>query len=139
MPQIIRDVMTENPVVMQTGQTATEAARRMRDDQIGCVLVSDGDRLRGIVTDRDLVVRCIAIGQDPRDTHLESLCSSELVTAGPTDEVDAVIGKMRQRAVRRIPVVQDGKPIGIVTLGDLCIARDKQSLLGSISSAPANA
>lgn len=138
MTQTIRDVMTGNPVTMQADHTAAEAARRMRDDKIGAVLVLEGDALCGIVTDRDLVVRAIAEAKDPDQTALGSLCTRSLVSVHPEDSVDQVIEQMRQGSIRRIPVLENDKPVGIVSLGDLAVARDRHSLLGAISSAPAN-
>jgi CBS domain-containing protein len=97
--------------------------------------VVDEGRLRGVVTDRDLVVRVMAEGGAVGDRTVASACSDEPVTVAPDDDIDQVIGLMRERAVRRIPVVEHGHPVGIVSLGDLAIERDPGSALGDISSA----
>ncbi|MDD9380404.1 DUF6213 family protein [Streptomyces sp. ZAF1911] len=97
-----------------------EAARVMRDASIGDVLVVDEGRLRGILTDRDIVVRAIAENRDPADTTVYAVCSPEPVTVGPGDDVDHAVDLMRRNALRRLPVeTEDGELVGVVTLGDL--------------------
>jgi CBS domain-containing protein len=93
--------------------------------------------LCGIVTDRDLVVRCLA--RNPKragSQRLADICSQEIHALSPDAEVDEAIRLMRDRAIRRIPVVENESPVGIVSLGDLAIARDRRSCLGDISAAP---
>ena len=134
--QTIREVMTKDPIVLPPDVSVAEAARRMRDADIGCVLVRDNDRLSGILTDRDIVLRAVAEDLDLEDTKVAQLCTSELMTTKPDDSVEQVIDLMRQRAIRRVPVVENDQPVGIVSLGDLAIRRDQSSVLGQISSAP---
>jgi CBS domain-containing protein len=129
--------MTTDLVTCPTTATIGDAAKLMRDRNIGDVLVTRGDQLAGIVTDRDLVVRCLADGASA-DTKLEQACSSELTTISPDSRVDAAVRLMRDRSLRRLPVVDDGRPIGIVTLGDLAIERDPDSALSDISAAAPN-
>jgi CBS domain-containing protein len=110
----------------------------MRDRDIGDVLVTrDGDQLAGIVTDRDLVVRCLADGADA-DATIERACSNDLATVTPDSSVDDAIRLMRERSLRRIPVVDGGRAVGIVTLGDLAVEREPDSALGDISAALPN-
>ncbi len=136
MPSV-RDVMTTDLRFCPTDGTLIDAARIMRDDDIGDVLVMDGDELVGIVTDRDIVVRAVADGRDPRETRLREVCSTDLVTVTADDEAGDVIRVMRQRAVRRVPVLDGGRPVGIVSLGDLAVEYDQDSALADISeSAP---
>lgn len=137
MHQPIRDIMTPNPFTMHASATVAQAARVMRDRDIGDVLVEDKGKLVGIVTDRDIVVRVIAEGKDPSTTRLVEGETCDLVTVSPEDDVDEVVDKMRTHAIRRIPVVENGSPVGIVSLGDLAVARDPRSVLGDISAAPA--
>jgi CBS domain-containing protein len=138
MPNKVRDVMTKNPIALEADQPVTVAARRMREAEVGDVLVTrDGD-LCGIVTDRDIVVRCVASGGDPETTALGRICSEAVATLRPDDDADRAVALMKQHAVRRIPVVDDGRLVGIVSLGDLAVERDRSSALGSISAAPAN-
>jgi CBS domain-containing protein len=135
--QTLRDLMTAKPIVLDDSATVCEAARQMKANDVGDVLVRRDGRLCGIVTDRDLVVRALA---DERENAgriaLAEICSSELECLSPDAEVGDAIALMEQKAIRRIPVVENGQPLGIVSLGDLAIARDRESLLGKISAAP---
>ncbi|MFE9095854.1 CBS domain-containing protein [Streptomyces sp. NPDC007264] len=138
MTQHVRDIMTAAPVTVQPQTSVTTVARLMRDQNIGAVLVAEGDRLRGLVSDRDLVVRALADGEDPEQTTVAGVCSGDLVTVEAEDELDRAVDLMREHSVRRVPVVEDGRPVGIVSLGDLAIERDPQSALGDISAARSN-
>ncbi len=135
MAQTVREVMTEDLVTLPGSSPLTDAARRMREADIGDVIVmSDGD-MCGVVTDRDIVVRAIADGKDPKSTTLDEICSHEVATVGPDDSIEQAIQLMRDRAVRRVPVVHGGRPVGIVSIGDLAIERDETSALADISAA----
>ncbi|WP_055491222.1 CBS domain-containing protein [Streptomyces sp. TP-A0356] len=138
MTQHVRDIMTAAPVTVEPRTSVTAVARVMRDENIGAVLVTEGEQLRGLVSDRDLVVRALAQGADPDETTVVSACSDDLVTVSPEDEVGRVVRLMREHAVRRVPVVEDGRPVGIVSLGDLAMERDPESALGDISVAKSN-
>ncbi|MER7720957.1 CBS domain-containing protein [Streptomyces flaveolus] len=138
MTQYVRDIMTADPVTVEPQTSVTAVARIMRDQDLGAVLVTDGDRLRGLVTDRDLVIRSVAEGGDPGETTVAGACSDDLVTVRPDDELDRAIRLMREHAVRRVPVVDEGRPVGIVALGDLAMERDPGSALGDISVARPN-
>jgi CBS domain-containing protein len=133
---MIRDVMTPDPIVLGPDATIREAAVAMRDASIGDVLVSDGDGLMGIVTDRDIVVRCIADGRAPDDVRLSEVCTGDLVTVTPDTTADDAVKKIRDRAIRRLPVVDQDRVVGIVTIGDLAIERDPESALADVSEAP---
>jgi CBS domain-containing protein len=134
----VRDMMTTSPRTLDAQAGVAEAARAMLDENIGDVVVCEGGTVRGIVTDRDLAVRVIAPGRDPAETTVGDVCSSDLVTVAPGDDLDEAVGLMRQHAVRRIPVVEDGEAVGILSLGDLAIERDSDAVLEDISTAPAN-
>jgi CBS domain-containing protein len=110
----------------------------MRDQNIGAVLVTEKDHLRGLVSDRNLVVRALAQGADPEQTTVANACSDDLVTIGPDDDLDRAVGMMREHSVRRIPVVEGDQVVGIVSLGDMAIERDPRSVLGDISAARPN-
>ncbi|MFC8083331.1 CBS domain-containing protein [Streptomyces sp. NPDC057340] len=138
MTQYVRDVMTGDPVTVEPLTSVTTVARIMRDRDLGAVLVTEGDRLRGLVTDRDLVVRSLAEGGDPGQTTVAGACSDDLVTVRPDEELDRAVRLMREHAVRRVPVVDHGHPVGIVSLGDLAMERDPESALGDISVARSN-
>jgi CBS domain-containing protein len=95
----------------------------------------DGDRLTGIVTDRDIVVRAIADDRSPGETTLGDLATGDVTSLSPEDSVEDAIRIMRDRAVRRIPVVENDRPVGIVSIGDLAVERDPDSALADISVA----
>ena len=134
----IRDVMTPEPVTVATNTTLEQAARHMRDAGIGNVIVLEGEKITGILTDRDIVVRAVAEGWDPTQTPVGEVASRDLTTIAPDETVDAAVALMRERSIRRLPVVQSGRPVGIVSLGDLALERDPDSCLGEISAAPPN-
>ena len=137
MPTTIRDVMTSNPIVYPATATLAEAARGMREFDIGDVLV-DLEGKVGIVTDRDIVVRAVAEGLAPDAVCLGDICSEVLVKLAPSDTIEKAGQLMREYALRRVPVCDDGRAVGIVTLGDLAIERDGQSVLAAISASPPN-
>lgn len=132
----IRDIMTPNPITLTRDTPVLEAARRMQRDDIGDVVVTDNGSILGIVTDRDIVIRAIANGRDPQNTRVGDICSTNPVTITPDDDIRRAIELMRDNAIRRLPVVQNGKLMGIVSLGDLAVDRDPNSVLGEVSSAP---
>lgn len=134
MPQTVAQVMTTSPTALPLSATVADAARHMRDEAIGDVLVVDGDALRGVVTDRDIVVRGLAAGLDGQ-TPLGEVCSPEVVAVHPDDSVDDVIRLMADRAIRRVPVVEGERAVGIVAIGDLAQSRDPSSVLAEISAA----
>jgi CBS domain-containing protein len=133
----VHDVMTTDLVSCPSHTPISDAARLMRDHAIGDVLVTSDGTLRGIVTDRDLVVRCLADGVSTT-TPVGEACSGDLVAMSPTTSLDEAAQIMRERSLRRLPVVADGEAIGIVTLGDLAMNRDPASALSEISSAAPN-
>jgi CBS domain-containing protein len=130
----IEDVMTRDLVTCPTNATIADAARLMRDRNIGNVLVTRGDQLAGIVTDRDIVVRCLAEGAAP-DQPVERACSSGLAAISSDSSVEDAARMMRERSLRRLAVVDDGRAVGIVSLGDLARTSDPKSTLGGISAA----
>ncbi|GAB2872060.1 CBS domain-containing protein [Streptomyces deserti] len=138
MAQHVRDIMTSDPVTVEPQTSVAQVARIMRDEDLGAVLVTDGDELRGLVTDRDLVVRSICQGGDPEQITVAGACSEDLVTVTPDEDLDHAVQLMREHSVRRIPVVDHGHPVGIVSIGDLAMERDPESALGDISAAKPN-
>jgi CBS domain-containing protein len=130
--------MTADPRTVDTGATLVDAAREMRDGDVGALIVVDGGSVAGVVTDRDIVVRAIADGRDPGSTRVSDVATTSPVTLTVDQTVDDAIRVMREQDVRRIPVVQDGRPAGIVSLGDLAIERDTDSALADIASEPPN-
>ena len=139
MAQHIRELMTPNPVSMPGTASVYEAARAMRDQEIGDVIVIEHHQVCGIITDRDIAVRVVAEAKDPATTALADICSHSLLTVKSTDSVEHAVRLMRTHTIRRLPVVEEGKAVGIVSLGDLAVERDPDSVLGEISAAPPDA
>jgi CBS domain-containing protein len=132
--------MTLNPVCLDESAPVLEAAKAMRDRNIGNVIVTRAGRVLGILTDRDIVVRCLAQGKDARSCTCGEVSSSEdLATIARNALPEQAVNLMRERAVRRVVVVDGAaKPVGIITLGDLARERDRASALGEISAAEPN-
>ncbi|URN17599.1 MULTISPECIES: CBS domain-containing protein [Streptomyces] len=135
MAQRVREVMTAGAAAVRPDASLVEAARLMRAQDVGDVLVADGDRLVGVVTDRDITVRAVAEGADPLTVSAGAVCTPDPVCVGPDDEVATAVRLMRRHAVRRLPVVEDGRPLGVVSLGDLAVSQAPGSALADISRA----
>src|SRR5512134_3802292 len=112
MAQQIREIMTPNPVALPGTASMHEAARAMRDADIGDVLVIEHNQVCGMVTDRDIVIRLVAEARDPATTLLTDLCSHAVVTVRPTDSLEEAVRLMRTHAIRRLPVVDGGQAVG---------------------------
>jgi CBS domain-containing protein len=138
MVQAVGDIMTKAPVALSADDTVRDAARYMRERNVGAIVVHLRGEVCGIVTDRDIVVRCLAQGGNCDETPLRDICSRELVALHPDDDVDHAVRLMRDKAIRRIPVIKNGKAVGILSLGDLALERDPFSALGAISAASPN-
>jgi CBS domain-containing protein len=137
MADSIRELLKGDAVTVEASATVEEAAKLMDGKDIGNVLVVENGEVQGIVTDRDIVVRVIAKGNGP-DSSVREACTTDLETLEPDASIEDAIKKMEQGNVRRLPVVEDGKPVGVVSLGDLAQARDQDSALADISSASPN-
>ena len=138
MATTVAEIMARHPQTATADETVADVARRMRDSDTGDVLVVDGDSLVGIVTDRDIAVRIVAEGRDPSTPAREACSAGELVTVTPDTTAEQAAQIMRDNAVRRLPVVEGDRPVGVVSLGDLAIERDEHSALAEISAAEGN-
>lgn len=136
--QKLSEVMTPNPVTLPVKAGIVEAARLMKTEDIGDVVVLDGDRACGIVTDRDLVVRGLAEGTDIESLTLNDICTKDLVSLTPTDTVADAVQLMRDKAIRRLVILEGSKPVGVVSIGDLAIESNGESALADISAAEPN-
>jgi CBS domain-containing protein len=136
--QSIREIMTADPRTVEADATVAEAAREMRDGDVGAVVVAEDGKVAGIITDRDIAVRVVAQGLDPDATRVREVATTRPVALTVDQTVDDAIRLVREQDVRRILVVQDGRPAGIVSLGDLAIERDTDSALADIASEPPN-
>jgi CBS domain-containing protein len=135
----VREVMSPRPRVLDADATVLEAAELMRREDIGDVLVVAQERLYGILTDRDIVVRALAAGRDPEQTRIGDICSRELTTISPDDSVGHALRLMREKAIRRLPVAEkDQVVVGMLTIGDIAVERDSRTALADISAAPPN-
>jgi CBS domain-containing protein len=134
----IREVMTAAPITVRTDATLREAAQVMAENDIGDVFVVEpvSEGLVGILTDRDIAIRAIATGLDPSTTKVGDVSTDGVGALGPNDTVQDALRLMREKAVRRLPVVESGKAIGVVTLGDLSVEADPTSVLADLSTAP---
>jgi CBS domain-containing protein len=131
----VSDVMTRDLVSVDITDTTEEAARRMKENATGDVVVTDSGSVAGILTDRDIAVRLVAEGLDGR-TPVGEITLDRLIACPPDAPLADVARLMRQHDVRRVPVVEDGHAIGIISLGDLAQLTDTGELLADISGAP---
>jgi CBS domain-containing protein len=119
MTRKLRDIMSPAPVCMASTDTVSAVAKAMKEHGVGTALVLVDGQLRGLVTDRDIAVRVLAENRDPVATLVGEICSSEVAVLSPDDGVEQAERLIRERAIRRIPVLQDGIPVGVVSTGDL--------------------
>jgi CBS domain-containing protein len=138
MAEKVRDVMAEALVTVRSDQPLTEAAQAMAERAIGAILVVDDGQLQGLLTDRDIVVRAIADALDPAATLVRDVYTRDVITVAPDDDIWTAIQRMREHSIRRVPVVQNGRPAGVLSLGDLAIKRDGPSVLATISAQAPN-
>lgn len=138
MAATVGELMTRNPVTLKAESSLVVAAKQMRDQGIGAVLVTKDGVLCGMVTDRDITIRAVSEGEDPNRAALGDICSQELTTVTPASPVSEAIKLMRDKTLRRLSVVEGSKPVGIISLGDLALAKDPKSVLASISAAEPN-
>ena len=110
----------------------------MRDNDIGGVVITDGEQLKGFVTDRDIAVRAVADGMDVNSTTVAEIATRDVTTLEADSTIEDAIRLMKEQDIRRLPITDGGKPAGIVSLGDLAMARDDDSALADISSASPN-
>jgi CBS domain-containing protein len=137
MAKTVADVMTSRPATIEGDQPVAVAAALMRENDAGAVIVNDNGRLQGIITDRDIAIRVVADEKSPQ-TPVREACSPSVEAVGPDTSIDQAVQLMRSHAVRRLPVVEDGRAVGIVSLGDLAMERDPNSALADISAAEGN-
>lgn len=116
----VQELMSRSPVLVETKEPVSSAAQLMRARNIGVMPVCDGrGRLVGMLTDRDIAVRCVAANLDARTTMVEEIMSRGAVTAAPEEEVQAALNRMHAEQIRRLPVVEDGKLVGMLSLADV--------------------
>ncbi len=126
MGKSVKDAMTSDVKTATPSQSLTDAAKLMKQEDVGSVPVVDGPRLIGMLTDRDIVVRGIADGSDPHAIKIGDIASRDVVTVRPDDDLDEALRLMALHQVRRLPVVEDGHLVGVVATADVALeAKEK--------------
>ena len=116
----VSDIMAENPIAVEGPEPVAAAARLMKERNIGSIPVKDeSGRLTGLLTDRDIVLRCVAAGRDPAMVRTDEIMSTGAVTAAPGEDVTAALSRMRHEQVRRLPVVEGDRLVGMLSLADV--------------------
>jgi CBS domain-containing protein len=124
----IKEVMTRDVRACEPNATVADAAKVMAQEDVGPVPIVEDGRLVGIVTDRDIVVRVVAEGRDPNATTVKEIASTDLVTVSPGDDLDEALNLLAERQVRRLPVVDGDRLVGIVAQADVArLGKDKKT------------
>jgi CBS domain-containing protein len=120
MGHSIKDVMTSDPCSIDAGKSVAYAAKMMRDEDVGLAPIVEGDKLIGMLTDRDIAIRVVAEGQDPDQVTVREVASKQVVTIDPQQDLDEALRIMAKHQVRRLPVVEeDGRLVGVVAQADV--------------------
>jgi CBS domain-containing protein len=134
----VREVMSTAPETVDVETSIRDAAEKMRVADIGNVVVTENGQVKGIVTDRDIAVRAVSEGRDPDTTIVGDVMTAAPVTISPNESVKEAIDLMHQHDIRRLPVVENGRPVGVVALADVSMSPRTQPLVADISTAPPN-
>lgn len=134
----VSEVMTREPETLAPSATCGEAATLMKQEDCGSIPIVDGGRLVGIVTDRDIVIRAVAAGKDPKTTPVSAVMSADPVTVSPDSDTEEASRIMAERQIRRLPVVHEERLAGIVVIGQLARREDEGALLKQISEPLSN-
>ncbi len=124
----VRELMATEPISVEPKATLGEVATLMKQQDCGSIPVVEGGRLVGIVTDRDIVVRGVAAGKDPKTQRVSEVMSANPVTIGPDDDVTDAEKKMADRQIRRLPVVEAGKLVGIIVTAQIARAGNERQV-----------
>ena len=120
MGQSIRDVMTSDPCTIDAEKPVAYAAKMMRDEDVGLAPIVEGDKLIGMLTDRDIAIRVVAEGKDPNQVTVREIASKQVVTIDPQQDLNEALRIMAKHQVRRLPVVEeDGRLVGVVAQADI--------------------
>ncbi len=120
MGKRVKDAMTSNPCTIDADQTVEYAARMMKQENVGLAPIVEGDRLVGTLTDRDIVVRVVVEGRDPKTVKVRDVASKDIVTIDPQQDLDEALRLMASHQVRRLPVVEeDGRVVGVLAQADV--------------------
>jgi CBS domain-containing protein len=134
MATSVHDAMTEDPSSIDQSASVVEAARLMREQDIGSLPITDGEKLVGMITDRDITTRVVADAADPQMTSVGDVYSGELISIEPDNDLDEALRLMARHQVRRLPVVESGKLVGIVAQADIAL-RENEKKTGELVEA----
>src|SRR4051812_20957654 len=123
----VQEIMTVEVATATPDTTLEDVATMMRDEDTGAIPVVDGDEITGIITDRDIVIRAIAEGKDPVETTVEDILTGNLETIEPDTDVEEAAQMMSRRQIRRLPVVENGRLIGMLSLGDIAVKEHSET------------
>jgi CBS domain-containing protein len=126
MAKNIRDAMTEDPRSIGASESVVEAARLMRDEHIGSLPVTEGERLVGMITDRDLTTRVVAEAAVPETTSVGDVYSRDLISVEPDNDLEEALQLMARHQVRRLPVVENGRLVGMVAQADIALKENEK-------------
>jgi CBS domain-containing protein len=128
MGKRVKEVMSSEPCAIEAEKPVSYAAKMMKDENVGMAPVVEGDRLVGALTDRDIVTRVVAEGKDPSSVTAREAASTQLVTAEPEQDLDEALKMMASKQVRRLPVVENGRLVGVLAQADVALqANDKKT------------
>ena len=135
MAKSVRDAMTEDPRSIGASASIVEAARLMREQHIGSLPVTEEERLVGMITDRDITTRVVAESAVPEKTSVGDVYSRDLIIVEPDNDLDQALQLMARHQVRRLPVVENGKLVGMVAQADIALSENVRTgeLVGAIS------
>ena len=129
----VNEIITHDPEVIHPETALIEAAQKMKSMDIGILPVCDGDRLVGVITDRDIAVRGVAQGYDPKTARVQEVMTPEVIYCFDDEDVKEAAKKMEEKQVRRLPVLnREKRLVGIVSLGDLAVRTGKEKLAGEV-------
>lgn len=126
----VRDVMTSEVVTANADTTLEEIATMMKSEDTGAIPVVEEDELLGIITDRDIVIRCVAEGRDPAEVMAEDILTEALEVVDPDTDVAEALEMMGRHQIRRLPVVENGELVGMVSIGDLAVKQGDEQETG---------
>ena len=136
MAKSVRDAMTENPRSIRASASVVEAARLMRDEHIGSLPITDDEELVGMITDRDITTRVVAEAADPKMTSVGDVVSRDLISIEPDEDLEEAVQLMASHQVRRLPVVENGRLVGIVAQADVALTlRENEQRTGELVEA----
>jgi CBS domain-containing protein len=127
MAKIVRDAMTEGPRSIGASASVVEAARLMREEHIGSLPIAENEQLVGMITDRDITTRVVAEAADPNLTSVGDVYSRDLISIEPEGDLDEALQLMARHQVRRLPVVEDGRLVGIVAQADIALKENEKT------------